>query len=68
MGRASCPASRHGTSASPKVIVKHGAATDNNATLFAQGYFGVLTPLFNSGGWTDVEGARPGRNVGSADG
>ena len=30
--------------ASPKVIVMGGAATDNNATLFAQGYNAVLAP------------------------
>jgi D-xylose transport system substrate-binding protein len=35
----------------PNVIVMHGAATDNNATLFAQGYNGVLDPLFSSGKW-----------------
>jgi D-xylose transport system substrate-binding protein len=38
---------------SPKVIVMRGAPTDNNATLFANGYEGVLKPLFSSG-WTDV--------------
>ena len=42
---------------SPQVIVNHGAATDNNATQFAQGYFSVLNPKFNGGGWTDLEGA-----------
>ena len=40
--------------ASPKVIVMKGSPTDNNATLFAQGYLGVLNPLFKSGKWTDV--------------
>jgi D-xylose transport system substrate-binding protein len=35
----------------PNVIVMHGAATDNNATLFAQGYNSVLDPLFASGKW-----------------
>jgi D-xylose transport system substrate-binding protein len=39
---------------SPKVVVMHGAATDNNATLFAQGYNGVMKPFFTSGKWTDV--------------
>jgi D-xylose transport system substrate-binding protein len=39
----------------PNVIVMHGAATDNNATLFAQGYNGVIDPLFNSGKWKVVE-------------
>jgi D-xylose transport system substrate-binding protein len=32
----------------------HGAATDNNATLFAQGYDGVLNPLFTNGKYTAV--------------
>jgi D-xylose transport system substrate-binding protein len=34
---------------SPQVIVMKGAPTDNNATLFAQGYNAVLKPLFSSG-------------------
>jgi len=38
----------------PQVVVMHGAATDNNATLFAQGYDGVLKPYFKSGKWVDV--------------
>ena len=32
----------------------HGAPTDNNATLFAQGYNACSTPQFASGKWTDV--------------
>jgi D-xylose transport system substrate-binding protein len=32
----------------------HGAVTDNNATLFAQGYNGVLQPYFSSGKYTLV--------------
>ena len=40
---------------SPQVIVMKGAPTDNNATLFAQGYDGVLAAKFASGGgWTNV--------------
>jgi D-xylose transport system substrate-binding protein len=39
---------------SPNVIVMKGAATDNNATLFAQGYNGVMAPFFSSKKWTDV--------------
>jgi D-xylose transport system substrate-binding protein len=39
---------------SPQVVVMKGAPTDNNATLFAQGYDAVLKPLFSSGKWTDV--------------
>jgi D-xylose transport system substrate-binding protein len=38
----------------PQVIVMRGAATDNNATLFADGYDAVLAPKFASGGWKDV--------------
>jgi D-xylose transport system substrate-binding protein len=52
---------------SPKVIVAHGATTDNNATLFAQGYFDILTPLFSSGAWTDEEGAAPATTAGTWD-
>jgi D-xylose transport system substrate-binding protein len=38
----------------PNVIVMKGAPTDNNATLFAQGYDSVLAPHFASGEYTDV--------------
>jgi len=38
----------------PNVIVMRGAPTDNNATLFAQGYDAVLKPYFSSGKWVDV--------------
>ena len=38
----------------PQVVVMHGAVTDNNATLFAQGSDSVLNPLFKSGKWTAV--------------
>jgi D-xylose transport system substrate-binding protein len=38
----------------PQVIVMRGASTDNNATLFAQGYDAVLAPKFSGGGWKDV--------------
>jgi D-xylose transport system substrate-binding protein len=41
----------------PNVVVMHGDVTDNNATLFAQGYNGVLQPLFSSGKYTLI--ARP---------
>jgi D-xylose transport system substrate-binding protein len=52
---------------SPKVIVAHGATTDNNATLFAEGYFDILTPYFNNKGWTDEEGAPPATTAGTWD-
>ena len=38
----------------PQVIVMRGAPTDNNATLFADGYDAVLNPLFAKGTWKDV--------------
>jgi D-xylose transport system substrate-binding protein len=38
----------------PKVIVMRGAPTDNNATLFANGYLSVLNPYFKSKGWTNL--------------
>jgi D-xylose transport system substrate-binding protein len=38
----------------PQVIVMRGAPTDNNATLFADGYDAVLAPYFSSGKWKDV--------------
>jgi D-xylose transport system substrate-binding protein len=31
-----------------------GDPTDNNATLFANGYFDILNPYFQSKGWTDL--------------
>jgi D-xylose transport system substrate-binding protein len=38
----------------PNVIVMKGAPTDNNATLFAQGYNGVLASFFANGTYKDV--------------
>ncbi len=38
----------------PQVIVMKGAPTDNNATLFAQGYDAVMAPYFSSGKWKEV--------------
>ena len=38
----------------PNVLVMRGASTDNNATLFAQGYLGVLNPLFRNNSYTLV--------------
>jgi D-xylose transport system substrate-binding protein len=40
--------------AKPQVIVMKGATTDNNATLFAQGYLAVLNPLFTNKTYVDV--------------
>ncbi len=42
---------------SPNVLVMKGAPTDNNATLFAQGYDGVLASKFSGGGWKSVGSA-----------
>ena len=39
---------------SPDVVVMKGAPTDNNATLFAQGYDAVLASEFSSGKWKDA--------------
>jgi D-xylose transport system substrate-binding protein len=39
----------------PRVAVLNGSPTDNNATLFANGYNSVITPLFESGAWTLVD-------------
>jgi D-xylose transport system substrate-binding protein len=51
-GMVSCVAAWHVTK--PNVVVMHGAATDNNATLFAQGYNSVINKYFNNHKWTDV--------------
>jgi D-xylose transport system substrate-binding protein len=51
-GLVSCVAAWHVKK--PQVVVMHGATTDNNATLFAQGYDAVLAPHFKSGKWVDV--------------
>jgi D-xylose transport system substrate-binding protein len=41
--------------ASPvNVAVLNGSPTDNNATLFKNGYDGVVNPLFESGEWVEV--------------
>jgi len=39
---------------SPHVFELDGAPTDNNATLFAQGYNSVLQPMYTSGSYTKV--------------
>jgi D-xylose transport system substrate-binding protein len=43
----------------PVVLVMHGAPTDNNATLFADGYDAVLEPYFKSGKYTLVGKLQP---------
>ena len=49
----------------PQVVVMHGAVTDNNATLFAQGYDGVHQPVVQVG-QVDGRGAHR-RHLGPAD-
>jgi D-xylose transport system substrate-binding protein len=39
----------------PQVAVLNGAPTDNNATLFKNGYDGVINPKFESGEWNEVD-------------
>ena len=51
-GLVSCVSAWH--ISKPQVVVMHGAVTDNNATLFAQGYDGVINQYFKDGKWTAV--------------
>jgi D-xylose transport system substrate-binding protein len=39
----------------PAVAVLNGSPTDNNATLFKNGYDSVIEPKFKSGEWTEVD-------------
>lgn len=45
--------------ANPNVLIMNGDPTDNNASQFAQGYNGVLQPLFDNGTYVKV-GEPPG--------
>jgi D-xylose transport system substrate-binding protein len=38
-----------------QVAVLNGSPTDNNATLFKNGYDGVINPLFEEGTWEEVD-------------
>jgi D-xylose transport system substrate-binding protein len=38
----------------PNILIMDGSPTDNNAKLFAQGYNGVLDPMFKDGTYTKV--------------
>jgi D-xylose transport system substrate-binding protein len=52
-GMVSCISAWH--VAKPQLVVMHGAVTDNNATLFYQGYYNnVLQAYFKSGKYKDV--------------
>lgn len=44
-----------GLEAPVQVAVLNGAPTDNNATLFKEGYDSVINPLFESGDWVEVD-------------
>jgi D-xylose transport system substrate-binding protein len=39
----------------PEIAVLNGSPTDNNATLFKNGYDGVINPKFDSGEWTEID-------------
>jgi D-xylose transport system substrate-binding protein len=51
-GFVACATAEH--VAKPDVIVMRGAPTDNNATLFADGYLAVLDPLFANKSYIDA--------------
>jgi D-xylose transport system substrate-binding protein len=38
-----------------RIAVLNGSPTDNNATLFKNGYDGVINPKFDSGDWVEVD-------------
>jgi D-xylose transport system substrate-binding protein len=40
---------------SPEIAVLNGSPTDNNATLFKNGYDGVINEKFDSGDWTEID-------------
>jgi D-xylose transport system substrate-binding protein len=56
-GLVSCIAAEHVSN--PVVLVMHGAVTDNNATLFADGYDTVLKPYFSSHKYTLIGKLQP---------
>jgi D-xylose transport system substrate-binding protein len=39
----------------PQIAVLNGSPTDNNATLFKNGYDSVINPKFKSGDWTEID-------------
>ena len=39
----------------PEIAVLNGSPTDNNATLFKNGYDSVINPKFDSGDWTEID-------------
>jgi D-xylose transport system substrate-binding protein len=44
-----------GQEGTPEVVLLNGGPTDNNATLFREGYFGTAEPHFNDGSWNLVD-------------
>ena len=53
--RARASSTASATRRSPAVAVLNGSPTDNNATLFKNGYDSVINPKFESGDWTEVD-------------
>jgi D-xylose transport system substrate-binding protein len=39
----------------PEIAVLNGSPTDNNATLFKNGYDSVINPKFEAGEWTEID-------------
>ena len=39
----------------PQIAVLNGSPTDNNATLFKNGYDSVINPKFDAGEWTEID-------------
>ncbi len=39
----------------PRVVLLNGGPTDNNSTLFRQGYFDIASPYFDDGSWELVD-------------
>ena len=39
----------------PEVVLLNGGPTDNNSTLFREGYFGIAEPHFDDGSWNLVD-------------
>ena len=45
----------NGLGGTPRVVQLNGSPTDNNATLFREGYNGIAQPHFDDGSWTMVD-------------
>ena len=53
--RARASSTASATRRAPQIAVLNGSPTDNNATLFKNGYDSVINPKFDSGDWTEVD-------------